>query len=231
VKASNAQLVPAYAYDQRLSNVVYIRDRESDKGAGYMQASQGNYRPSGIYQFSSLRELFDFQAKLTGEKVVLDIGSVRMVTLSKASSRSSTQFSSARLQVWHEVEGRRGAQSDVASFVTAGTALSGPLRDRLVASPSRLMLYLGRSGEYITVFSTSFFLFTLSGRFGLSEVLTCFVAVTDDLEIKAEGQTLVKVKPRKGPTPFSRKASRWQWVKGGFLFSLLDPLRPREGHM
>jgi predicted nucleic acid-binding Zn finger protein len=41
----------------------------------------------------------------------------------------------------------------VASFVTAGTALSGPLRERLVASASRLMLYLGRSGEYITVFS------------------------------------------------------------------------------
>lgn len=101
-------------------------------------------------------ELFDFQARLTGEKVVLDIGSVRMVTLSRANSRSSTQFSSARLQMWHEVEGarRRGAQSDVASFVTAGTALSGPLRERLVASSSRLVLYLGRGGEYVTVFGT-----------------------------------------------------------------------------
>lgn len=55
VKASNAELVPAYAYDQRLSHVVYIRDRESDKGTGYMQASQGSSRPSGIYQFSSLK--------------------------------------------------------------------------------------------------------------------------------------------------------------------------------
>lgn len=52
VKSSNAQLVPAYAFDQRLSNVVYIRDTESDKGTGY---SQGNSRLSGIYQFSSLR--------------------------------------------------------------------------------------------------------------------------------------------------------------------------------
>lgn len=174
VKASNAQLVPAYAYDQRLSNVVYIRDRESDMGNGYMGPSQGTGRPSGIYRFSTLRggysitpslvygvnkankpaELLDFQAKLTGEKVVLDIGSVRMVTLSKASSRSSIQFSSARLQIWHEAEGRRSNQSDVASFVTAGTALSGPLRERLVASSSRLMLYLGRSGGYITLFST-----------------------------------------------------------------------------
>jgi hypothetical protein len=174
VKASNAQLVPAYAYDQRLSNVVYIRDKESDKGNGYMQASQGNCRPSGIYQFSSLKgtphdrhyathlgtdkqaALFDFQAKLTGEKVVLDIGSVRLVTLSRANSRSSTQYSSARLQIWHELEGRKSAQSDVASFVTAGTTLSGPLRDRLVASSSRLMLYLGRTGEFITAFSTVF---------------------------------------------------------------------------
>ncbi|KAK3901929.1 hypothetical protein C8A05DRAFT_15954 [Staphylotrichum tortipilum] len=192
MKASNAQLVPAYAYDQRLSKVVYIRDKESDKGSGYMQAAQGNCRPSGIYQFDTLRELFDFQARLTGEKVVLDIGSVRLVTLSRASSRSSTQFSGARLQIWHELEGgngRRGAQSDVASFVTAGTALSGPLRERLVASPSRLILYLGRMGGYVTAF------------------------ITDDLEIKADGQTLVKLKPRKAPTPFSRKGSRFQWVK------------------
>jgi len=197
MKATNAELVPAYAYDQRLSYVVYIRDKESDAGNGYMQASQGNYRPSGIYQFSGLKELFDFQEKLTGEKVVLDIGSVRMVTLSKANSRSSTQFSSARLQIWHEAEGRRTAQSDVASFVTAGTALSGPLRERLVASSSRLMLFLGRTGEYITLF------------------------VTDDLDIKTEGQTVVKLKPRKGPTPFSRKASRWQSVKAH--------LEPKQG--
>lgn len=40
--------------------------------------------------------------------------------------------------------------------------------------------------------------------------------VTDDLEIKAEGQTLVKLKPKKGSTPFSRKGSRWPNVKGAF---------------
>ncbi|KAK4106159.1 hypothetical protein N658DRAFT_415770 [Parathielavia hyrcaniae] len=155
MKASNAQLVPAYAYDQRLSNIVYVRDNEGDRASGPVQASQGNCRPSGIYQFSSLRELFDFQARLTGEKVVLDIGSVRMVTLKRANSRSSTQFSSARLQIWHEEGGRSNAQSDVASFVTAGTTLSGPVRNRVVASSSRLMVFLGRSGEYISVFSTS----------------------------------------------------------------------------
>jgi hypothetical protein len=80
-----------------------------------------------------------------------------MVRMGKASSRSSTQYSSPRLQMWHEVsEGRNRipTSTDVASFVTAGTALSGPLRERLVASSSRLMLYLGRLGEFVSVFST-----------------------------------------------------------------------------
>ncbi|KAH6624241.1 hypothetical protein B0J18DRAFT_427669 [Chaetomium sp. MPI-SDFR-AT-0129] len=175
IKANNAQLVPVYAYDQRLLNVVYIRDGESNNGAGY--------RPSWIYQFSSLRALFDFQACLTGEKVVLDIGSVRMVTINKANVFTNTQYSSARLQIWHEAEGRRNAQSDVASFVTAGTALSGPLRERVTVSSSRLMLYLGRTEEYLTLF------------------------ITDDLEVKAESQTIVKIRPRKG------SIRRWQSVK------------------
>ncbi|GAB1320103.1 hypothetical protein MFIFM68171_10313 [Madurella fahalii] len=189
MKASNAQLVPAYAYDQRLSNVVYIRDTQNDKGNGNVQVLQGNGLPSAFYQFSSLKELFDFQAKLTGQKVVLDIGSVRMVTLSKANSRSSTVYSGARLQIWHEAEGRRNTQSDVASFVTAGTALSGPLRERTVASSSRLMMYLGRLGQYVTVY------------------------VTDDLEVVPDGPTLVKLKPRKSSIPFSKKGSRFTWVK------------------
>ncbi len=37
--------------------------------------------------------------------------------------------------------------------------------------------------------------------------------VTDDIEVKTEGQTLVKLKARKGTMPFSRKGSRWQWVR------------------
>lgn len=191
LKAADAQLVPAYAYDPRLQNVVYIRDKESDKGNGYMQAAQGTGRPSGIYQFASLKELFDFQARLTGQKVVLDIQSVKLVTLNKSGSREIEKHSGARLQIWHESNegGQRAKQSDGASFVTAGTALSGPLRERLIVNSSRLMVYLGRLGEYITLM------------------------VTDDLDIKPSGQTTIKIKPRKGPTPFSRKASRWPGVK------------------
>lgn len=70
-------------------------------------------------------------------------------------SRSSDTYYTVRLQIWHEAELRRSTTSDVASFVTAGTALSGPLRERLVASSSRLIIYLGRLGEYITLFGRS----------------------------------------------------------------------------
>jgi hypothetical protein len=55
--------------------------------------------------------------------------------------------------------------------------------------------------------------------------------VTDDLEIKPEGQTLVKLKPKKGPMPFSRKGSRWPYVKGAFLgmsSSCLDTLADKQ---
>ncbi len=90
--------------------------------------------------------------------------------------------------MWHEAELRRSAKSDGASIVTAGTALSGPIRDRLVPSSSRLIIYLGRLGEYITLF------------------------ITDDIEVKPEGPTMVKLKPRKAGS-FSKKGSRWPGIK------------------
>jgi hypothetical protein len=154
VKGSNAQLIPVYAYDQRFPNVLYIRDNDSDGRNGAMSPGQGNVRPGGFYQFSRLQELCDFQAKLTGEKVVLDISSVRLLRYRRSNSRSNESFSSVRVQIWHEEGGaRRGSQSDSASFVTAGTTLSGPLRERRVPNSSRLIVFLGRLDEYITVFS------------------------------------------------------------------------------
>jgi hypothetical protein len=51
VKAADAQLVPVYAYDQRFSKILYIRDNENDRGGDYMLGFQSNSRPNGVYQF------------------------------------------------------------------------------------------------------------------------------------------------------------------------------------
>jgi hypothetical protein len=200
VKGSSAQLIPVYAYDQRFPNVLYIRDNDTDRRNGATSPNPGSAaRPGGFYQFSRLQEVCDFQARLAGEKVVLDISSVRLLRFRKSSSRSNESFSSVRVQIWHEdgsTAARRGTQSDGASFVTAGTALSGPLRERRVPNLSRLIVFLGRLDEYITVF------------------------ITDDIEAVPEGQTMVKLRPRKGGK-LKRSVSRWSGVKGelnGFPF-------------
>ena len=205
MKGATARLIPVYAYDQRFPNVVYILDNDAaaadrrNGGAGSPNPPGSNAsRPGGFYQFSRLQEVCDFQARLTGEKVVLDISSVRLLRFRRSGSRSNESFSSVRVQIWHE-EGsspagtRRGAgqQSDGASFVTAGTAVSGPLRERRVPNLSRLIVFLGRLDEYITVF------------------------VTDDIEAVPEGQTMVRIRPRKGGK-LKRSVSRWSGVKGEF---------------
>ncbi|KAB5570462.1 hypothetical protein GE09DRAFT_708289 [Coniochaeta sp. 2T2.1] len=201
MKGSTAQLIPVYAYDQRFPNVLYIRDNDVDRRNGTTSPNpsgspSSSSRPGGFYQFSRLQEVCDFQAKLTGEKIVLDISSVRLLRFRKSSSRSNESFSSVRAQIWHEegttTTARRGGgmlSSDGASFVTAGTAVSGPLRERRVPNLSRLIVFLGRLDEYITVF------------------------ITDDIEAVPEGQTMVKIRARKGGK-LKRSVSRWNGVKG-----------------
>jgi hypothetical protein len=150
VKGSKARLIPAYAYYPGSQPTAYIADSATDNNQAAVQSEQ---RPTGIYQFGNPGDLFKFQAKLTGEDVVLDISAVKWLKLAKANSRSSDTFSSVRLQIWHEPRSRRSTQSDTASIITAGTALSGPIREKVVANSSRLMIFLGRTEGYITVFS------------------------------------------------------------------------------
>ncbi|TPX12100.1 uncharacterized protein E0L32_007215 [Thyridium curvatum] len=183
LKGNKAQLIPMYAYDQRSERLVYLRDDEKRKNSGHHHSSQPSNGPRGVYEFPHLQDLFRFQSKLTGEDVVLDISSVKWINLCKANSRSSKMYSSVRLQIWHEPRSRRTMQSDVASFVTAGTTVSGPLRDRTVINTSRLVVFLGRAEEYITVF------------------------ITDDIDVEQKDQTCVKLKPRKY-SGLHRRASR-----------------------
>jgi hypothetical protein len=151
IKGRDAQLVPVYAYDARSSLLVYVRDRANPRVCN--NGAIGG--PNGVYQFPALPDLFRFQGRLTGEEVVLDISSVKWVKLARHGSRASEMYSSARLQIWHEAKASKRPGGDGASFVTAGTALSGPVRDRVQASSSRLMVFLGRAEEHITCFGES----------------------------------------------------------------------------
>ncbi|TLS23541.1 uncharacterized protein PpBr36_05878 [Pyricularia pennisetigena] len=176
MKGIKAKMVPFYAYDQRSGNIVMIRDgdeRSKRQGSVASQAAAYSNAASAIYRFDVPDDLFKFQSQLTGESVILDISSVKWIRLARANSRSVEMYSSVRLQIWHEPRSRRAAQSDVASFVTAGTALSGPLRDRTTPSSSRLMVFLGRAEAYITAF------------------------ITDDVEMEPRGHTSARLKPRK----------------------------------
>jgi len=159
VKGKNAQLVPLYAFDQRARNMIYVRDKTSLATAGSnpnepppTATGPGPQRPTSNFQFTHLADLFQFQGRLTGEDVILDISTVRLLKLCKLNSRDNTTFSSVRVQLWHEPRSRRTMSSDTASIVTAGTALSGPVREKVVANSSRLLVFLGRTESYITVF-------------------------------------------------------------------------------
>jgi hypothetical protein len=148
-----------YAFDQRARNMVYVRDKTSLPTAGSNPNSPpptatgpGPQPPTGNFQFERLADLFQFQGRLTGEDVVLDISAVRWLKLCKLNARDTTTFTSVRVQLWHEPRTKRSMGSDTASIVTAGTALSGPVRERVVANSSRLMVFLGRMEAFITVF-------------------------------------------------------------------------------
>jgi hypothetical protein len=198
MRGADAQLIPIYGYDQRYPNVLYITEHDNSSGT---PPPTNNIRPFGsFYQFAHFQDLCNLQAKLTGEKVVMDISSVKLIRIQRASgNRDNQTLFNVRVQLWHEeeVRGRRGSQSDVASFVTAGTALSGPLRSKQVPKSSRLMIYLGRLEEWITVF------------------------VTDDVEVTGDGQTMVRLKPRKEGW---RRVSRWPGVAGKYLLKVI-PVR------
>jgi len=169
-----------YAFDQRARNMIYVRDKTSLSTAGSnpnepppTATGPGPQRPTGNFQFTRVADLFRFQGRLTGEDVVLDISTVAWVKLCKVNSRSTDTYTSVRVQLWHEPRSRRTMSSDTASFVTAGTAISGPVRERVVANSSRLVVFLGRMESFITVF------------------------VTDDIEIERKKNTTVKLKARK----------------------------------
>jgi hypothetical protein len=97
--------------------------------------------------------LFKFQKQLLDEEIFLDIERARCMRLFE-DSRHTRQIDAPRIQIWRESRCDKTAFDDNMSHYTAGTMLSGPMKDRVAPIMSRLVVYLGRSEEYMTVFST-----------------------------------------------------------------------------
>lgn len=81
----------------------------------------------------------------------LDISSLRFANIVKRGN-SHRRVDFVRLQIWHG-HASGSDRDDTGSIMTSGTVLSGPLKERTMPAISRLILFLGRAEEYISIFS------------------------------------------------------------------------------
>lgn len=95
--------------------------------------------------------LFEFQTKLLDEEVFLDIERARYLKL--YDGNHTRQIDAPRIQIWRERKSETTLFDDNMSHYTAGTMLSGPMKDRVAPTISRVIVFLGRSEEYLTTFS------------------------------------------------------------------------------
>ncbi|PWW73528.1 hypothetical protein C7212DRAFT_217677 [Tuber magnatum] len=111
--------------------------------------------------------MFDFQRVLTSEDVYQDlVKRVASVKLKPGSGNGTHYYHTARLQLWHE---KPPADALVTDADSGMTGVSQATRAKLVLSCSRLMIYFGGSGCF----------------------LTCFL--TDDITLKRDGHKLMLV--------------------------------------
>ena len=134
--------------------------------------------------------MLEFQGKLLEEDVCFDISNVRSVVLAVAGGHTR-EINSPRLQLWHQRRSKvRLGDND--SFITSGTKLSTPDPERTELLSARLVVYLGRSQEFITFFGESVVLL-LPPLGSTSEApLSPFSAgelVTDDVSYRKKGET------------------------------------------
>ncbi|RPA93893.1 hypothetical protein L873DRAFT_1493901 [Choiromyces venosus 120613-1] len=140
--------------------------------------------------------MFDLQRALTSEGVYQDlVRRVASVKLKRASEKGSHTYHHARLQLWHENPPADALVTDIASGMTGVSQAS---RAKFVLRCSRLMIYFGGSGCF----------------------LTCFL--TDDITLKSDGNKLMLVPTKykgglvKSPKTVKACTRGSEISKGGF---------------
>ncbi|MCJ1313509.1 hypothetical protein MMC25_007188 [Agyrium rufum] len=162
-----------YAYDYKQRNLLFFQEDKGDNlGVGSTPSSSIEAMMlSPVYEFNSFQDALDFQGRILDEDVLFDISNIRFIRLAVTGS-SERQIDSPRVQLWHQQKSTL-RMKEGASFVTSGTSLSSADPERTVLLTSRLVMFLGRAQEFLTLF------------------------VTDDTTIKEKGPTTLIFHPTK----------------------------------
>ncbi|KAJ6262304.1 hypothetical protein Dda_3111 [Drechslerella dactyloides] len=149
------ELVPEYGYDPKALPVLWFREVEDvnkiRRPLDIMPEKEVPALP--VYSFRSVPEMLDFQSAMLSEICYLDIETVRFVRL-KGSAKETRRIDNTRVQLWHPAPSDKRQIDDAASFVTVGTTRTHANPEIMRLKWSRMVIYLGRSNDFVTVFIT-----------------------------------------------------------------------------
>ncbi|KAF3089878.1 hypothetical protein TWF569_011593 [Orbilia oligospora] len=154
-RSRELEIIPEYGYDPLARPVLWLREVEdvnkSRRPLEIMPEKEIPAIPS--LRFRDVPQMLDFQAALLGEICYLDIETVRFVRL-KGAAKETRRIDNTRVQLWHPAPNNKRTIDDSASFVTVGTSRTHANPDIMRLKWSRMMVYLGRSNDFVTVFIT-----------------------------------------------------------------------------
>ncbi|EPS43925.1 hypothetical protein H072_2146 [Dactylellina haptotyla CBS 200.50] len=154
-RSRELELVPEYGYDPLARPILWFREVDDvnnlRRPLEIMPEKEIPALPA--YKFRTVPEMLDFQSVVLGEICYLDIETVRFVRL-KGAAKETRRIDNTRVQLWHPAPTDKRMTDDAASFVTVGTTRTHANPDIMRLKWSRMMIYLGRSNDFVTVFIT-----------------------------------------------------------------------------
>ncbi|KAF3941170.1 hypothetical protein ABW19_dt0208010 [Dactylella cylindrospora] len=154
-KAWELELVPEYGYDPQAKPILWLREVDDlNKLKRTLEIMPDRDIPIlPAYKFPGVPEMLDFQSAILGEVCYLDIETVRFVRL-KGAAKETRRIDNTRVQLWHPPHSDRKQLDDSASFVTVGTTRTHANAEMMRLKWSRMVVYLGRSNDFVTIFVT-----------------------------------------------------------------------------
>ncbi|KAI3322955.1 hypothetical protein HD806DRAFT_545042 [Xylariaceae sp. AK1471] len=169
VSHGSGEIVLAYAYETSWPEMVYLQELSGHKTKDLLPPESRQI--IWMCRFSKIDDLADFQSRMLGEDVVLDISSVRAARVKTKKKEISN--TGCRIQIWHERKDSHGLSSDKSSYISYDTVLSGPSKEKTMPGCDRLLIFFNRLEEYLSI------------------------PITDDIETKRTSDISVTLKSRR----------------------------------